>query len=119
MGSSNYTRTSYLMALFTERYTRLRRSFLPNPIEETADEFQWKENRTTENGQKFPCRGLFKNLTDRYTVRIKVFIRNTWNWMEVALRKADTDYIAKYCSFRKVCVPIGRLGSFLTNGVRK
>lgn len=39
--------------------------------------------------------------------------------MEVALRKADTDYIAKYCSFRKVCVPIGRLGSFLTNGVRK
>lgn len=52
-------------------------------------------------------------------VRIKVFIRNTWNWMEVPLRKADIDYIAKYCSFRNVCVPIGRLGSFLTNGVRK
>ena len=31
MGSSNYTRTSYLMALFTERYTSAANSRLINP----------------------------------------------------------------------------------------
>ena len=48
---------------------------------------------------------MFKNTTDRYTVRIKVFIRNTWDWTEVKLRKSDMDYIAKYCPVRKACVP--------------
>ena len=48
---------------------------------------------------------MFKNTTDRYTVRIKVFIRNTWDWTEVKLRKSDMDYIAKYCPLRKACVP--------------
>ena len=31
-----------------------------------------------------------------YSARIKVFIRNTWDWMEVRLRKSDVDYLERY-----------------------
>ena len=39
---------------------------------------------------------------------IKVWIRNTWDWVTVTLRKTDVDYIRKYCSGRKECVPVLR-----------
>ena len=32
-----------------------------------------------------------------YTARIKVFIRNTWDWFTVSLRKSDVDYIRHHC----------------------
>lgn len=43
--------------------------------------------------------------TGTYIAGIKVFIRNTWDWMDVTLRKGDVDYIARRCSNRKECVP--------------
>ena len=43
--------------------------------------------------------------TDLYHARIKVFIRNTWDWMEVRLRKSDVDYIERHCSSRTEHVP--------------
>ena len=43
--------------------------------------------------------------TDTYTARIKVFVRNTWDWETVTLRKSDVDYIARHCASRKECVP--------------
>lgn len=44
-------------------------------------------------------------LTGDYTAKVKVFIRNTWDWIEIQLRKADTDYIRRHCSARKECAP--------------
>lgn len=43
--------------------------------------------------------------TGTYTARLKVWVRNTWDWMDVQLRKSDVDYILHHCSTRKECVP--------------
>ena len=43
--------------------------------------------------------------TGNYTARIKVYIRSTWDWLDVELKKSDADYIIKHCSDRKECVP--------------
>lgn len=43
--------------------------------------------------------------TDTYIVQIKVYIRNTWDWIAVNLRKTDVDYIANHCYNRKECSP--------------
>ena len=40
-----------------------------------------------------------------YTARIKVWIRNTWDWISVQLKKGDVDYILHHCSDREECVP--------------
>ena len=37
--------------------------------------------------------------------RVKVWIRNTWDWITVPLRKTDVSYIRRNCSGRKECVP--------------
>lgn len=42
---------------------------------------------------------------DTYTARIKAFVRNTWDWVTVCLRKTDVDYILHHCQQRKECVP--------------
>lgn len=36
--------------------------------------------------------------TGTYTAAIKVFIQNTWDWIEVDLTKSDVDYILRHCS---------------------
>lgn len=36
---------------------------------------------------------------------LKVFIRNTWDWVLVDLRKSDADYILHHCGNYKECVP--------------
>jgi len=43
--------------------------------------------------------------TGTYTASIKVFIRNTWDWVEIGLRKGDVDYILRHCKNRRECVP--------------
>lgn len=42
---------------------------------------------------------------DNYTAQIKAFVRNTWDWITVCLRKTDVDYILHHCQNRKECVP--------------
>ena len=42
---------------------------------------------------------------DCYHAQIKVWIRNTWDWITVKLRKSDVDYIQHHCKDRKACVP--------------
>lgn len=46
--------------------------------------------------------------TGSYAARIKVFIRNTWDWLDVELKKTDVDYINRRCQNRKECAPILR-----------
>ncbi len=59
-------------------------------------------------GFEFPC--LYKTMmydrTSDYECRIKVWIRNTWDWVSMSLRKSDIDYIHRYCADRKECAPI-------------
>ena len=43
--------------------------------------------------------------TGTYTASIKVWIRNTWDWMEIQLKKSDVDYINRHCHDYKECVP--------------
>ena len=50
-----------------------------------------------------------------YSAKIKVYVRNTWDWITVPLRKCDVDYIERHCQpvsegtgpvlSRKICAP--------------
>ena len=42
---------------------------------------------------------------EKNTCLIKVWIRNTWDWVEVSLNKSDMEYIRKHCSGKKRCSP--------------
>lgn len=59
-------------------------------------------------GYIYPClyRGNMFVRTGTYEAQVKVFIRNTWDWITVRLRKSDADYIAHHCSDRKECTPV-------------
>jgi len=46
--------------------------------------------------------------TGTYSARIKVWIRNTWDWLDVELNRGDADYILRRCAGRKECVPVLR-----------
>ena len=55
-------------------------------------------------GRTFPCLfhgNMYLEGDSPYTARIKVFIRNTWDWLTVNLRRSDADYIRRYCASRK------------------
>lgn len=58
-------------------------------------------------GYVYPC--MYKTVmyeqTGTYEARVKVFIRNTWDFVTVQLRKSDVDYISRRCSARKKCAP--------------
>ncbi len=58
-------------------------------------------------GYVYPCmyRTDMYKPSGTYEARIKVFIRNTWDWITVQLRKSDVDYINRKCSTRKQCAP--------------
>ncbi len=48
---------------------------------------------------------MFTETDDPYTFRIKIYIRGTWDWLMVDLRKSDVDYIRRRCSMRKRLSP--------------
>ena len=50
-------------------------------------------------------RTVMYNQIGDYTAQIKVYIRNTWDWITVALKKSDMDYIYRRCTKRKQCAP--------------
>lgn len=58
-------------------------------------------------GYAYPCmyKGGMYEQTDTYEARSKVYIRNTWDWITVRLRKSDVDYINRRCASRKECAP--------------
>ena len=41
----------------------------------------------------------------RNSVKLKVRIRNTWDWVDVELDKHDVDYIALHCAARNELSP--------------
>lgn len=58
-------------------------------------------------GYTYPClyRDIMYEQTGTYEAKIKVYIRNTWDWLAISLRKTDVDYIQRRCSDRKQCAP--------------
>ena len=58
-------------------------------------------------GNAYPCmyRSVMYEQTDVYEAKLKVYIRNTWDWITVSLRKSDIDYINRRCSSGKKCAP--------------
>ena len=73
----------------------------------------WKTNpvgrelSVLKAGYVFPSmyRTVMYNQTDDYIAQIKVYIRNTWDWITIDLRKSDMDYIYRRCKNRKQCAP--------------
>ena len=66
-----------------------------------------KEPSVPKAGLVFPSmyRTVMYNQTDDYRAQLKVYVRNTWDWITVDLRKSDMDYIARHCKERKQCAP--------------
>lgn len=73
----------------------------------------WKENPVGKEpslpkaGYDYPSMyrmDMYKQTGD-YTAQIKVYIRNTWDWLTIDLRKSDMDYIYRHCKNRKQCAP--------------
>lgn len=58
-------------------------------------------------GYVFPSmyRTVMYNQTNDYEAQIKVYIRNTWDWITVDLNKSDMDYLYRKCKNRKACAP--------------
>ena len=70
--------------------------------------------RCTDKKPRFPRAGrtypaMYRDnmfvRTGTYTARLKVYTRNTWDWIDVELKKSDVDYIKHHCSTREECVP--------------
>lgn len=68
---------------------------------------QYKQGRPRA-GCSFPAmyRGNMFKTTGDYTAQLKVFINNTWDWIDLKLKKSDADYIKEHCSYRKKCAPV-------------
>ena len=66
-----------------------------------------KEPSYPKAGYVFPSmyRTVMYNQTDDYIAQVKVYIRNTWDWITISLRKSDMDYIYRRCKNRKQCAP--------------
>ena len=43
--------------------------------------------------------------TGTNTAKLKVFTKNTWDWLDIKLKNTDVKYIQKHCKNRKECVP--------------
>lgn len=66
-----------------------------------------KQPTFTKIGNIYPV--LYKSnmfiRVDDYKAKIKVYRNNTWDWIEVQLRKSDVDYIKNHCCNLKECSP--------------
>lgn len=76
----------------------------------------WEDNLVEKVGKKpslpvaghiFPAlyRDNMYKQTGTYEAKVKVYIRNTWDWLTVKLRKSDINYINRHCQTQKHCVP--------------
>lgn len=75
---------------------------------ERADFFtRGRKPSSPKAGYVYPCmykKGMYEQ-TDTYEAKIKVFVRNTWDWIRVQLRKSDMDYMNRRSKDSKKCAP--------------
>ena len=48
---------------------------------------------------------MYSPTDNPYAFKIKAYIRNTWDWITVNVRKSDIDYIIRHCADRKQLSP--------------
>ena len=114
-----------VMHNFNERFYKtpcyLRRSAISEAYGKASSyrsnlkNWEASDPRTRGKAPSYPKAGyvypaLYKgNMYDgdirNYTLGIKVFRNNTWDWISVMLRKSDVDYIKKHCASLKMCTP--------------
>ena len=84
-------------------------SYMSNLANYEAGTDKYKPS-TPKAGYVFPAmyRGGSFMRTGTYTASVKVFVRNTWDWLDVELKKTDVDYINRRCKDRKECAPVLR-----------
>lgn len=75
--------------------------------EEADPESRGKAPSAPKAGFVYPTmyRDNMYKQTGLYETQIKVYTRNTWDWITVELRKSDIDYINRRCSSRRKCAP--------------
>ena len=58
-------------------------------------------------GHVYPClyRGNMYLEGDGYTAQVKVYIRNTWDWISISLRRSDVDYAVRHCGSMRQSSP--------------
>ena len=75
--------------------------------EKTDIHTRGKKPSPPKAGYVYPC--MYKTVmfqeTGTYESKIKIFIRNTWDWLTVSLKKSDVDYINRWCAHKKKCAP--------------
>jgi hypothetical protein len=102
---------------FYKMPTYLRRSAISDAIGKVlsyqSNMENWRKNPVGKGpsvpkaGRTFPTmyRDNMYRQTDEYTAQVKVYTRNTWDWLTIDLRKSDMDYIQRHCGDRKQCAP--------------
>ena len=75
--------------------------------EETDPEIRGRKPGLPRAGYVYPCmyRTIMYEETGTYEAKIKIFIRNTWDWLTVSHRKSDVDYINRWCADKVKCAP--------------
>ena len=68
---------------------------------------QGKEPGPPKAGKVYPA--MYRDncfvRTGTNTARLKVFINNTWDWLNIELKNTDVNYIQRHCKNCKECVP--------------
>ena len=75
--------------------------------EETDEKTRGKKPSIPKAGYVYPCmyRTVMYEKTGEYEAKLKVYIRNTWDWITVQLKKSDVDYISRRSASAKICAP--------------
>ena len=75
--------------------------------EQTDPEIRGHKPGLPRAGYVYPCmyRTVMYEKTGTYEAKIKIFIRNTWDWLTVSHRKSDVDYINRWCADKVKCAP--------------
>ena len=66
-----------------------------------------REPSSPKAGYVYPAmyRTVMYKLSGDYKAQLKIYIRNTWDWITVEFKKSDMDYINRHCGERKKCAP--------------
>ena len=102
-----YKFPSYLRRSAIMEALGMVQSYKSNLANWEASDRKKKKPKPPTVGHSFPSmyRGNCYVRVNENTVRIKVWIRNTWNWLTVTLREKDLSYIREHCINRKEGCP--------------
>ena len=106
-GEKFYKFPSYYRRAAIRKAIGFAESYLSNLANWEKSDKRGKRPGIPKAGYCYPAlyRGNTFVRVDDLCAEVKVFIRNTWDWVRVPLRKCDVDYITHHCSDRTECTP--------------